>query len=200
MADVLYGAPGGIGTGAVKNAHFQQATGNGSISASTPENGDLMGQAMVAGTTAAGEPFVVIGVPGEGLSGAAGAGEAFYVRGGTNVSVHQDKLDVPGAVEANDGFGAVLAADANHLAIGAPDEAIGTDAAAGNLVVFSHTLNSEKRPTPLFGLDQDLDTVSGGAEAGDRFGAALALAPYRPSGAARAPTSRSSRSVLRARH
>ncbi|WP_121703313.1 S1 family peptidase [Streptomyces sp. E5N298] len=189
MADVLFGAPGGIGTGATKDAHFQQAAGNGSISASTPESGDLMGQAMVAGTSAAGEPFVVIGVPGEGLSGAAGAGEAFYVSGGTNVSVHQDKLDVPGAVEANDGFGAVLAADANHLAIGAPQETIGTDAAAGNLVVFSHTLNSEKRPTPLFGLDQDLDTVSGGAEAGDRFGAALALAPYRPSGAARADES-----------
>ncbi|PPS82876.1 trypsin-like serine protease [Streptomyces sp. MH60] len=189
MADVLYGAPGGIGTGAVKNAHFQQATGNGSISASTPENGDLMGQAMVAGTTAAGEPFVVIGVPGEGLGDAAGAGEAFYVRGGTNVSVHQDGVGVPGAVEAGDGFGTVLAADANHLAIGAPNENINGDDAAGNLAVFSHELNSDKRPTPLFGLDQDLDTVSGGAEKGDRFGAALALAPYRPAGAARAADS-----------
>ncbi|MFG2682330.1 trypsin-like serine protease [Streptomyces sp. NPDC048392] len=189
MADLLYGAPGGLGTGATKDTHFQQGAGNGSINASTPETGDLMGQAMAAGTTAAGEPFVVIGTPGEGLSGAAHAGEAFYVRGGTNVSVHQDRLDVPGAVEANDRFGAVLAADANHLAIGAPDEAIGADAAAGNLAVFSHTLNSEKRPTPLFGLDLDLDTVSGGAEAGDRFGAALALAPYRPSGAARADES-----------
>ncbi|MGW0461319.1 trypsin-like serine protease [Streptomyces tendae] len=189
MADVLLGAPGGIGTGATKNVHFQQATGNGSISASTPESGDLMGQAMVAGTTAAGEPFVVIGVPGEGLGSAAGAGEAFYVRGGTNVSVHQDRAGVPGAVEAGDGFGAVLAADANHLAIGAPNENINGDDAAGNLAVFSHELNSEKRPTPLFGLDQDLDTVSGGAEKGDRFGAALALAPYRPAGAARADES-----------
>ncbi|MFC8867231.1 hypothetical protein ACFUAC_06180 [Streptomyces sp. NPDC057148] len=60
---------------------------------------------------------------------------------------------------------------------------------AEHLAVFSHTLNGEKRTTPLFGPDQDLDTVSGGAEAGDRFGAALALAPYRPSGAARADES-----------
>ncbi|MET8899970.1 trypsin-like serine protease [Streptomyces sp. NPDC048594] len=186
MADILYGAPGGLGTGATKNTHFQQAEGNGSIKGSTPESGDLMGQAMVAGTTAAGEPFVVIGTPGEGLGDAAKAGEAFYVRGGTNVSVHQDKLGVPGGVEANDGFGAVLAADANHLAIGAPNENIGGDDAAGNLAVFTHKLNSEQRPTAIFGLDQDLDTVSGGAEAGDRFGAALALAPYRPSGAATA--------------
>ncbi|WP_217164103.1 trypsin-like serine protease [Streptomyces sp. AC512_CC834] len=189
MADLLYGAPGGLGTGATKNTHFEQASGNGSISASTPETGDLMGQALVAGTTAAGEPFLLIGTPGEGLGDLAKAGEAFYVRGGTNVSVHQDKLDVPGAVQANDGFGAVLAADANHLAIGAPNESINGDAAAGNLAVFSHVLNSENRPTPLFGLDQDLDTVSGGAEAGDRFGAALALAPYRPSGAASADES-----------
>ncbi|MYW14948.1 esterase, partial [Streptomyces sp. SID2955] len=63
------------------------------------------------------------------------------------------------------------------------------DAAAGNVAVFSHKLNSEKRPTPLFGLDQDLDTVSGGAEAGDQFGKALALVPYRPSGAAAATDS-----------
>ncbi|MFF8092648.1 trypsin-like serine protease [Streptomyces sp. NPDC016675] len=189
MADILHGAPGGLGTGAKKDTHFEQATGNGSISASTPETGDLMGQAMAAGTTAAGEPFVVIGAPGEGLGTAAKAGEAFYVRGGTNVAVHQDRLDVPGAVEANDGFGAVLAADTNHVAIGAPDENIGGDDAAGNLAVFSHTLNSEKRPTPLFGLDQDLDTVPGGAEAGDRFGAALGLAPYRASGAATAAES-----------
>jgi hypothetical protein len=186
MADILHGARGGLGTGAKKNTHFQQASGNGSIGASTPETGDLLGQALAAGTTADGKPFLVIGVPGEGLGDAAKAGEAFYVHGTTNVSVHQDKLNVPGAVEANDGFGAVLAADANHVAIGAPNEDIGGDAAAGNLAVFSHKLNSEGRPTPLFGLDQDLDTVSGGAEAGDRFGAALGLAPYRPSGAASA--------------
>lgn len=189
MVDLLHGAPGGLGTGATKDTNFQQATGNGSISASTPETGDLMGAALAAGTSAAGEPFLVIGTPGEGLSGAAKAGEAFYVSRGTNVSVHQDKLDVPGAVQANDGFGASVAADANHIAIGAPDESINGDNTAGNLVVFSHELNSEKRPTPLFGLDQDLDTVSGGAEVGDRFGAALALAPYRPSGSATADES-----------
>ncbi|WP_121748473.1 trypsin-like serine protease [Streptomyces sp. E2N166] len=186
MVDLLHGAPGGLGAGATKDTNFQQATGNGSISASTPETGDLMGAALAAGTSAAGEPFLVIGTPGEGLSGAAKAGQAFYVSRGTNVSVHQDKLDVPGAVQANDGFGASVAADANHIAIGAPDESINGDNTAGNLVVFSHELNSEKRPTPLFGLDQDLDTVSGGAEVGDRFGAALALAPYRASGSATA--------------
>ena len=189
MVDILHGGRGGLGTSATKATHFEQGAGNGSIAGSASETGDLMGQALAAGTTAAGEPFVAIGVPGEALGSVAKAGQVFYVRGGTNVGVHQDRLNVPGTVEANDGFGETLAADANHLVIGAPNENIAGDDAAGLAVVFSHTLNSEQRPTPLFGLDQDLDTVTGVAEKGDRFGAALALAPYRAAGAARADAS-----------
>ncbi len=120
------------------------------------------------------------GAPGESLGSVAEAYQAFYLYGTTNVSIHQDKPNVPGAVEAGDRFGTTVAADAYHLVIGAPNEAIGADADAGNLAVFSHTLNAGN-PTPLFGLDQDLDTVSGAAEAGDQFAAALALVPYRPS-------------------
>ncbi|GEC06027.1 esterase [Streptomyces spinoverrucosus] len=186
MVDILYGARGGIGTGAIKNTHFEQGAGTGSFKNSAPETGDRTGQAIAAGTSAAGEPFVVIGSPGEAIGSVTKAGMAFYVHGDTNIAVSQDSTDVPGAVEANDGFGAVVAADANHIAIGAPDETIGSDAGAGNLAVFSHRLNSENRPTPLFGLDQDLDTVAGGAEPGDQFGRSLALVPYRPSGVAAA--------------
>ncbi|MCH0567295.1 trypsin-like serine protease [Streptomyces sp. MUM 2J] len=189
MVDILYGAPNGIGTGALKDTHFEQGAGNGSLGASTAEAGDRTGQALAAGTTAAGEPFVVIGVPGESLGAVAKAGMAIYVHGDTNIAISQDSIGVPGGVEANDAFGSAVAADANHIAISAPHDAIGGDADAGNLAVFSHTLNSEGRPTPLFGLDQDLDSVSGGAEAGDLFGASLALATYRPSGAAAATES-----------
>jgi hypothetical protein len=189
MVDVLHGAPGGIGTGPTKDTHFEQGAGTGAISTSTSETGDRMGQALAAGTTAAGEPFLVIGVPGESLGTLAKAGEAFYVHGATVTAVSQDSTGVPGTAEANDGFGAVLAADANHIAVGAPAEAIGTNVGGGTLTVFDHKLNAEGRPTPLFGLDQDLDTVSGGAEAGDLFGKSLALVPYRPSGAAAATES-----------
>ncbi|MFI1359285.1 S1 family peptidase [Streptomyces sp. NPDC020898] len=189
MADILHGAPGGLGTGAKKNTHFEQGSGTGGILASPSETGDRMGDAIAAGTAATGEPFVVIGVPGEAVGTVAKAGAAFYVRGNTSVTVNQDSAGVPGAVEANDGFGGSVAADANFLAVGAPGEAIGTDAGAGNLAVFSHTLTTTGLPTPKFGLDQDLDTVSGGAEAADQFGYSLALAPYRPSGAAAATES-----------
>ncbi|MFI8092328.1 trypsin-like serine protease [Streptomyces sp. NPDC086080] len=189
MLDILHGGAGGLGTGAVKATHYEQGAGNGTLGASASEAGDRFGHAVAAGTTAEGKPFVVAGAPGESLGSVAEAGQAFYLHGTTNVSVHQDRLDVPGAVEAGDRFGTTVAADANHIAVGAPDEAIGADAGAGNLAVFSHRLNSENRPTPLFGLDQDLDTVSGGAEPGDRFADALSLVAYRPSGAATATES-----------
>ncbi|MFF0082271.1 trypsin-like serine protease [Streptomyces canus] len=189
MVDILHGATGGLGTGAKKDTHFEQGAGTGSLAASAGESGDRLGHALAAGTTAAGEPFVVMGVPGEALGSVAKAGSVIYLHGTTNIAVNQEATGVSGAAEANDGFGTSVAADANNIAIGAPGDAIGSDENAGNLAVFSHTLNSEHRPTPLFGLDQDLDTVSGGAEAGDLFGRALALVPYRPSGAAAATES-----------
>ncbi|MET7897552.1 trypsin-like serine protease [Streptomyces mirabilis] len=151
---------------------------------------------VAPGTTTSGEPFLVIGAPGEAIGSVPKAGIAFYVRDSTsngittaNVGITQDSTGVPGAVEANDGFAGSIAADAHHIAIGAPGEAIGTDVDAGNVAVFSHKSNSEGRPTPLLGLDQDLDTVSGGSEAGDQFGKSLAMVPYRPSGAAAATDS-----------
>ncbi|MFF7550840.1 trypsin-like serine protease [Streptomyces canus] len=189
MVDILHGATGGLGTGTVKVTHFQQGEGAGAIAASSSESGDRMGHALAAGETAAGEPYVVIGVPGESLGTVTKAGMAFYLRGKINASVHQDKADVPGAAEANDGFGSSVAADANHIAVGAPNEDIGGDAASGNLAVFSHTLHADGYPKPLFGLDQDLDSVSGGAEAGDEFGKSLSLTEYRPAGATAATDS-----------
>ncbi|WP_330290305.1 trypsin-like serine protease [Streptomyces sp. NBC_00576] len=189
MVDILHGAPGGLGTGAKKNTHFEEGSGVGSIKAAVAQTGDRLGDSLAAGVTAAGEPFIVAGAPGETVSGAAKAGAAFYIHGNTNIIVHQDSTDVPGAAEANDAFGSSVAADTNFFAVGAPGEAIGEDAGAGNLAVFSHTLTSAGLPTPKFGLDQDLDTVSGGAEAADQFGLSLALAPYRPSGAAAATES-----------
>ncbi|MFI6933968.1 S1 family peptidase [Streptomyces sp. NPDC050287] len=189
MLDILHGAPGGLGTGTVKNTHFEEGSGTGSLDTAVAQAGDRFGDSVAAGVTAAGEPFVVSGAPGETVSGQAKAGAAFYLHGTTNIVFHQDSTDVPGAAEANDGFGGSVAADTNFFAVGAPGEAIGENAGAGTLAVFSHTLTSAGLPTPKFALDQDLDTVSGAAEAGDQFGYSLALAPYRPSGATSATDS-----------
>ncbi|MFE2044345.1 S1 family peptidase [Streptomyces sp. NPDC059477] len=184
MVDILYGAPGGLGTGATKAAHFEQGSGTGSLAASASETGDRMGHALAAGTTAAGEPFVAMGVPGESLGTVARAGGVFYLHGGTNIAVNQEATGVSGAAETDDAFGSSLAADGLHLAVGVPGETVGTDADAGMVSVFSHQLNAEGRPTPRFGMEQDLDAVSGAAEAGDLFGQSLAMVAHRPSATA----------------
>ncbi|WP_461073606.1 trypsin-like serine protease, partial [Streptomyces pseudoechinosporeus] len=172
MVDILHGAPGGLGTGATKDTHFEQGQGSGAIGTSGVEAGDRMGDSLAAGTTTAGEPFLIIGVPGESIGSVARAGDFYYLRGATNVAVHQDSTNVPGTAEAGDGFGSTMTADPNRFAIGSPGEAIGSDAGAGMVTLFDHTLNSEGRPTPRFALEQDLDTVSGGAEPSDQFGSA----------------------------
>ncbi|MFE0812959.1 S1 family peptidase [Streptomyces sp. NPDC058794] len=188
FVDILFGGENGLGSGPAAR-HFEQGSGNGSIGASTPENGDRMGASLAAGTTAEGKPWILIGTPGEALGSLAKAGGAFYVHGDTNVSVNQDTAGVPGAAEAGDAFGTSVTGDANFIAIGAPGDAIGGDANAGNLAVLSHKLDAGGRPTVVTGLDQDNERISGGAEAGDKFAQALALVAYRPSGAATATDS-----------
>ncbi|GGZ92323.1 trypsin-like serine protease [Streptomyces bluensis] len=190
MVDVLFGGPSGLGSAAVKSTHLEQGTGTGAILASASEAGDRMGQALAAGTTAAGRPWILIGVPGESVGTEAEGGMAFYVYGDTSRTLHQDlPTNVPGVVEAGDRFGASVAGDENFFAIGAPGEAIGTAADSGTVALFSHTLDADGRPTTIGGLDQDNSAVTGAAEEGDEFGAALAMTAYRPSAAAGTDTS-----------
>ncbi|MEZ0161347.1 trypsin-like serine protease [Streptomyces griseorubens] len=186
--DVLFGGKDGLGSGPAA-LHLEQAMGNGAIGTATPETNGRMGASLAAGTTAAGEPWILVGVPGESIGGRAKAGNAYYVRGGTSVDLNQNSPGVPGASEAGDAFGTSVAGDSNFIAIGAPNDAIGGDANAGNLAVFSHTLDAAGRPTLVTGLDQDNENINAGAEAGDKFGQALALVAYRPAGAATATDS-----------
>ncbi|MFI5856359.1 S1 family peptidase [Streptomyces parvulus] len=188
FVDILFGGKNGLGSGPAAR-HFEQGAGNGSIAASAPETGDRMGASVAAGTTAEGKPWVLIGAPGEALGSLAKAGAAFYVHGDTNVSINQDTSDVPGAAETNDAFGTSVTGDSNFIAIGAPGDAIGGDANAGNLAVLSHKLGADGRPGVVTGMDQDNEKISGGAEAGDKFGQALAMVAYRPSGATTATDS-----------
>ncbi|WP_371790344.1 trypsin-like serine protease [Streptomyces sp. NBC_01471] len=188
---IIYGSPLGLAQG-TKTLNFTQGSGTGALASTSSEAGDAMGEALAAGTTTTGEPYLAIGVPGEDdTSGNTDAGAVFYLRGSSTVLINQSKDGVPGVVEKDDRFGASLAGSPQHLAIGAPGEAIGTLAKAGGVSIFTHTLNSAKIPTPIAGMDQNLDTVEGGAEAGDQFGASIALVPYRASA-----TSTGSESIL----
>ncbi|WP_406066354.1 FG-GAP repeat protein [Streptomyces sp. NBC_01077] len=190
FVDVLCGAAGGLGTGSKKATHFEQGQGTGAIASSAAEAGDRMGHSLAAGTTKSGEPYLLIGNPGEALDTVTSAGSAFYVHGNTSIAIHQDKPGVPGVAEKDDKFGFSVAGDSNFLAIGSPGEAIGTLAKSGGAVIFNpNKLDADGMPTPLSGLDQDNPAISGGAEAGDEFGFALAIAPFRATGAATASES-----------
>ncbi|MEV0746682.1 trypsin-like serine protease [Streptomyces sp. NPDC050273] len=190
VVDILFGGAGGLGTGAVKSQHLEQGTGTGAISVSSSEAGDNMGKSVAAGTTAAGRPWILIGIPGESVDTAAAAGMAFYVYGDTSRSLHQDlPVGVPGAPEAGDRFGASVSGDGNFFAIGAPGEDLDASADAGQVALFSHTLDADGRPTSIGGVVQGSDGVTGSAETGDEFGAALAMTAYRASATAGADTS-----------
>jgi subtilisin family serine protease len=179
-AQVFYGAAGGLSTGKAP-LNLVQGTGAGSILSSAPEAGDRFGAAVAAGHTTAGEPYLVIGVPGEDLGTVADAGSAHYLRGSVNVAVHQDKPGMGGTAEAGDKFGSSVAASANHLVIGSPGETIGTLANAGGVQILKHDLSADGVPAPVQGISQDDDFVSGASEAGDQFGASLTAVAYVPS-------------------
>ncbi|MFF3202335.1 MULTISPECIES: VCBS repeat-containing protein [unclassified Streptomyces] len=182
---LIYGSTSGLNAGTKAVKEFYQGAdkplGGGQ------EDEDWVGYALAAGKTSAGTPYLIIGVPGESIGDIEDAGGFHYISGTaqTMAFVHQD-TDVAGAVPGNaeqdDRFGSTLAATPTHFAVGTPGEALGTVAFAGGVAFFNHTLTSNS-PKPLGGLGQDQDVISGAEEVGDQFGAALAMVPYRASGA-----------------
>ncbi|MER5599579.1 integrin alpha [Streptomyces sp. NPDC002265] len=177
---VIHGTPNGIGAGSAIEGYTQTQLDP----TTSTEAYDWFGYAVRAGETSTGAPYLVVGVPGENVTengityGDAGCIE--YVQGTTRVPVNQNDAGVPGVVESNDRFGYSLAGTNRYFAVGSPGEAIGSATFAGGVTVFSHTLTGGL-PTPLVGLDQDAAGISGVAEAGDGFGAALSMTNYRPS-------------------
>jgi hypothetical protein len=177
---VIHGTPTGIGAGSTVDGYTQA----GFDSATTTEAYDWFGYALKAGTTASSVPYLVIGVPGEGVTMGGktypDAGCIEYVQGGVKVSLSQNSTGVPGDPEANDRFGYSLAGTNRYFAVGTPGEGSGGLEFAGGVAVFNHTL-SGGMPTPLVGLGQNSTGIGGGSEAGDRFGTSVSLTGYRPS-------------------
>ncbi|MDX2548367.1 S1 family peptidase [Streptomyces sp. WI04-05B] len=179
---VLFGAPDGLTKGQAALT-LEQGTGTGAVKASASEAGDRMGHAIAAGHTASGEPYLLIGVPGEDTGTNVDAGNTFYLRGSVNVSVGQDSPGVPGEAEKGDRFGTSVSGSPNHIVVGSPQESVGTNAASGSVTVLKHTLSADGIPAPVAAIDQDTTGISGSAEADDEFGNSVSAVAYRPSGA-----------------
>ncbi|MFD5699122.1 VCBS repeat-containing protein [Streptomyces lasiicapitis] len=176
---VIHGRPSGIGEGSTIRSYTQAGLDGDTAT----EAGDLFGYALAAGTKSGGKPYLAIGVPGEAIGNVSDAGCIHYVQGTAKTTVNQDDPDVPGVAEANDRFGQSLAATSRFIAVGAPGEAIGEESFAGAVTLFNHTIE-DGQPTSLDGVDENHPALVSGASAkDDRFGTALSMVPYRPSGA-----------------
>ncbi|MFJ8104619.1 VCBS repeat-containing protein [Streptomyces sp. NPDC096132] len=183
LVHLVYGSPAGIGQGTPSIGFRQGADGR---LGNDYEEGDWVGYSVAGGLSVTGVPFLVIGIPGEDSSGLTDMGFAAYAYGvSPSVSTfHQNNVGVWEDAEAYDRFGSVVAATDRYFTVGVPGESIGTVAFAGAVNVFKPSLNTDGIPAPLFGMGQGRTPgPDSAAQTDDRYGAALAMAPYRPSGA-----------------
>ncbi|GAA2782867.1 hypothetical protein GCM10010521_71880 [Streptomyces rameus] len=189
LAAALVPAATAVASPPTSHAHRAvAAAAPGGAAARADVNGDGIADMVVstgARLTFAGDPNA------EGLDK---GGSVYVIPGGGTlpagpaVAVSQDSHDfVPGTGESDDTFGAALATgDFNgdglaDVAIGNPSESINA-----NLAVGMVTILYGKRQSPYLGLipnglaqiDQGVPGIPGDNEAGDRFGASLAVGDF----------------------
>ncbi|MGH3390324.1 MAG: hypothetical protein ACRDOO_15755 [Actinomadura sp.] len=193
FADLAIGTPGEIPGGETERGgtvFVYKGSSTGVVSgwattqedsgANNTETGDQYGASVAAGNvTGSSHADLVVGAPGEAPgTGPAGAGSVYVVPGsmtGKATGFARLQTHAGDTSEANDHFGAALAVgnfDGDgfaDVAVGVPDEAPGSAAAGGSVMIFP-------------GASSALDTgyqvqESQGGEAitaGDKFGSALA--------------------------
>jgi hypothetical protein len=155
----------------LRNARHQDSPGVPGVS----EQGDGFGSVLTA--TRQG---VLVGTPGEDVGARLDAGAVWFLkidRNGAPAAVQswsQDSPGVPGAAETGDHFGASMSSSGNVAVIGVPDEDHGEKTDSGAVLVLDWNRN-----TGTFGpgraISQGSVGIPGAIEAGDRFGAAVAV-------------------------
>jgi FG-GAP repeat protein len=175
---VLYGASG-VGLRIPGTQKFSEETAG---VPDTAESGDRFGGALAEGDfNGDGATDLAVGVPGEGIGSAGGAGQVAVLYGSHDLglvasgapAVSQGAAGVPDASEAGDHFGAALVVGdfdgdgRDDLAIGAPGESTAAGVHTGGVTV-------------LYGSQQGLNTSgaqwfgAAGPRGGDQFGSVLA--------------------------
>ncbi|MFE0041040.1 FG-GAP repeat domain-containing protein [Streptomyces sp. NPDC059015] len=186
LVQLVYGSTLGIGQGK-SDIGFRQGADGLMKEAYEPE--DWVGYSVATTVSATGIPYLIIGAPGEDVDGKTDSGlvTCVYGTGMSVVSFDQQSTGVWEDREAYDQFGASIAAAGNLFVVGVPGESIDSDRAAGVVMAFRPSINTDGIPAPSWGMGQSRsDGAESSAEAGDRYGTSVSLTSYRPSGAASA--------------
>jgi hypothetical protein len=153
----------------------------------TPQTGDRFGAALASGPLDLPERSgaevgltLVVGAPGDTVSGRDGAGSVTVLQEKyeSAVLLSQSTAGVPGVAETADGFGTSVALNPRSatqvatLAVGSPGEDAGTTSGTGSVTLFG---NTGERIVPGPSFSQASAGVPGANEAGDHFGASLAF-------------------------
>jgi FG-GAP repeat protein len=179
---LLYGSPAGLAKGPPSMTVAQGVSlpnGRGTVP-ETPESGDWFGHSLSGGVTANGEPFLIIGAPGEDTGGAVDAGTAHYLRGAVDVKFDGHSPQGP---ETDDRSGTSVASTAYQFAVASPGEAAGAGTEfSGSVCVLNHN-SGGTAPTGIRCFVQGDDTYGADQpERGDGFGTSIAMVPYRQAG------------------
>ncbi|ADD40618.1 hypothetical protein [Stackebrandtia nassauensis] len=128
------------------------------------------GDALAAGDTADGQPFLVVGAPGAKVgSTKSGAGALYYLRDDYTYRITQDSPGIPGKAESNDYFGEYLSVTDRYIAVSASGETINGAPDAGMVHVLNHRLSNGALGS-VDAFHQDTPGVSGTAEEKDELG------------------------------
>ena len=181
---VVYGSLDGL-NGDIASEHLTQSDSGG-----VTETGDHFGQTVAVGENLGQDTTVVVaGAPDEDNGATSNVGAVNIINFSDTIPVQprqvsQSTAGIPSDPEAGDRFGAAIALGVDilrddgswELLVGAPTEGVGSDASAGAVTVVSEIQGFPPTGTwEASTYTQDSPGVGGAVEAGDRFGASLAV-------------------------